>query len=161
MTTVEHYLTTNYRPDRDYVDGKLVGRNWGELNHGLAQGGTAAWLTSRRQEWRIVTAISVRIKINERRYRVADVVAISASAPNEEIIVTPPVLCVEVASRRDRFTEMWQRIHDYLAIGVPVCWIIDPEARRAWTVTPAGLVEAKDGILRAGEIEMPLAEVLD
>ena len=37
MTTVEHYLTTNYRPDRDYVDGKLVARNWGELNHGLAQ----------------------------------------------------------------------------------------------------------------------------
>jgi Uma2 family endonuclease len=92
---------------------------------------------------------------------VPDVVAISAAARHEEVLVSPPVLCVEVASRRDTFTGMWQRIQDYLAIAVPVCWIIDPEARCAWTVTPACLVEAKDGILRAGEIEMPLAEVFD
>ncbi len=44
-------------------------------------------------------------------------------------------------------------------MGVPVCWIIDPLVLRAWTVTSAGLVEVKDGILRAGEIEMLLAEV--
>jgi Uma2 family endonuclease len=161
MTAVDRYLTTNYRPDKDYLDGQLVERLWGELKHGIAQGGTAAWLNSRRRHWRIVPAISVRIKINEHRYRVADVVAISAAAPDQEILLTPPVLCVEIASRRDTFIGMWQRIDDYLAIGVPVCWIIDPEARCAWTVTPAGLVEAKDGILRAGEIEMPLAEVLE
>jgi hypothetical protein len=50
MTAVDHYLTTNYRPDKDYVDGQLVERQWGELKHGIAQGGTAAWLNSRRQQ---------------------------------------------------------------------------------------------------------------
>ena len=61
----------------------------------------------------------------------------------------------------DSLNQIRERTQDYLAIGVPDCWILDPLARRAWTATPAALAEAKDGILRAGEIEMPLAEVLD
>jgi len=47
-------------------------------------------------------------------------------------------------------------------MGVPVCWIIDPLRKRAWSVLPGGhMAEAVDGILRAGEIEMPLTDVFE
>jgi Uma2 family endonuclease len=88
----------------------------------------------------------------------------SASKPcasSEEVVVTPPTLCVEILSRGDSLNPIWERTQDYLAMGVPVCWILDPLARRGWIVTESGLAEAKDGVLRAGEIEMPLAEVLE
>ena len=46
-------------------------------------------------------------------------------------------------------------------MGVPVCWIIDPLSGQAWTVTPAGIVETSGGVMRAGDIEMPLSGVLE
>jgi len=52
------------------------------------------------------------------------------------------------------------RVNDYFKMGVPWCWIIDPVARQAWIATPGNLAEARDGILQAGDIEMPLAAVL-
>ena len=35
---VEEYLRTSYRPDCDYVDGRVEERNWGEFEHGRIQG---------------------------------------------------------------------------------------------------------------------------
>ena len=72
---------------------------------------------------------------------------LSADAPEEAVVVTPPLVCIEILSTCDTLNEIWDRTQDYLRIGVPVCWIIDPVSRRGWTVTTAGLVEAKDGFL--------------
>jgi Uma2 family endonuclease len=99
--------------------------------------------------------------IRERRYRIPDVTVFSAGAPYEKVVVTPPLLCIEILSPSDNLNQLWDRTQDYFSIGVPVCWLVDPESRRGWIATPAGMVEAKDGILCAGEIEMPLAEVLE
>jgi hypothetical protein len=54
-----------------------------------------------------------------------------------------------------------QRINEYLGMGVPTCWIIDPVRREGWVATPGRLEEATDGTLRASGIEMPLTEVLE
>ncbi|MDP2996708.1 MAG: Uma2 family endonuclease, partial [Bryobacterales bacterium] len=71
-------------------------------------------------------------------------------------------LCVEVLSPEDRIAEMQERIDDYLAMGVEYVWMIDPRTRRAWSTTNDGSREAKDGILRAGDlIQVPLAELFD
>jgi hypothetical protein len=53
------------------------------------------------------------------------------------------------------------KVKDFTDMGVPTCWIIDPVARRAWVAIPGLLAEATDGILRSGDLEMPLAEVLE
>jgi len=44
---------------------------------------------------------------------------------------------------------------------VPVCWIVDPESDEAWIVTPGHMTKVTDGTLRAGDIELPLAKVLE
>ena len=54
------------------------------------------------------------------------------------------------------------RINDYLAMGVPYVWILDPETRQALTATAAeGLREVKSGTLLTSSpvIAMPLADV--
>lgn len=66
-----------------------------------------------------------------------------------------------MTSPPDTFTSTWVRTRDYFSIGVPVCWIIDPLAKRGWIATPAGMTEAENNIMRAGEIEMPLAEIFE
>ena len=125
------------------------------------QGVIFAWMLVREAQLRIKAAVEVRLRVSQRRYRIPDVMVRSADAPYEKVVVTPPLLCIEILSPCDTLNNIWDRIEDYLAIGVPVCWIIDPESRRGWTATSAGLVEAKDGVLRAGEIAMPLPEVLE
>jgi Uma2 family endonuclease len=159
LVSVEEYLNTTYRPDCDYIDGEVLERNVGQRGHGQLQFAIGAWLKYREQRWRIKVMGEVRVKVGEGRYRVPDVIVLSADAPYEQVVVTPPLLCIEVLSPRDSLNQIWDRTQDYFAIGVPVCWIIDPESGRGWIATPESLVEAKDGILRAGEIEMPLAEV--
>jgi len=159
--SVGEYLSTSYRPDCDYIHGEVVERNGGERKHGRLQIVIGAWFLSRETQWRIKVFTEVRVKVAERRFRIPDVVVLSVDAPDEPVVITPPLLCIEVLSPCDNLNQIWDRTQDYFGIGVPVCWIIDPESRRGWIVTPAGLVEAKDGILRAGEIIMPLADVLE
>ena len=161
MVAVEEYLNTTYRPDCDYIDGEVLERNLGERGHGQLQLVVGSWLLGRKTQWRITVMGEVRLNVGPRRYRIPDVIVLSADAPYEKVVLTPPLLCIEILSPSDTLNGIWDRTQDYLAIGVPVCWIIDPTSRRGWVVTSAGLVEAKDGILRAGEIEMPLADVLE
>jgi Uma2 family endonuclease len=58
-------------------------------------------------------------------------------------------------------SQMQERISDYLQMGVPYVWLIDPGSRRAWTYTADEIREIKDGVLRTRDpdIEVPLAEV--
>ena len=166
LVSVKEYLATTWRPDRDYVDGELVERNMGELTHGRLQLRIGAWLFPLEGRWRIKAVTEVRLQINSSRFRIPDVMLLSREAPLEEIVRTAPLLCMEILSKSDTgggggVASIWDRIEDYFSIGVPVCWVIDPIRRRGLAATPGSLAVATDGILRAGDIEMPLAEVLD
>jgi Uma2 family endonuclease len=161
VVSVEEYLATTWRPDRDYVEGELIERNMGELSHGRLQALIAAWLLQREAGWNIRAVTEVRLQITSGRFRVPDVMVLSSEAPHEEIVRTPPLLCIEILSRGDTLDFVWDRVEDYFSMGVPVCWVIDPIRRRAWTATPGQLAKATDSILRAGDIEMPLADVFE
>jgi Uma2 family endonuclease len=38
-----------------------------------------------------------------------------------------PDLAVEVVSSRDEFAEVTEKVEEYLAAGIPLVWVIDPE----------------------------------
>jgi Uma2 family endonuclease len=119
------------------------------------------WLLEHEGSFDFRTFVEVRIRIRPGRFRVPDIALIPLSAAQEKIIETAPVLCIEILSPRDRMGRMIDRVEDYFSMGVPTYWILDPIARAAWVATPGQLIEAQDGILRAGDIEMPLVDVLE
>ncbi|HEY6988959.1 MAG TPA: hypothetical protein VH369_11275 [Bryobacteraceae bacterium] len=53
LVSIDEYLLTSYRPDRDLVDGQLVERNVGEHDHSDRQGALIARLRSRQRAWNI------------------------------------------------------------------------------------------------------------
>lgn len=165
LIPVEHYLGSSYHPDCDFLDGELLERNRGERNaersHARLQMKSAAWLFSNERRFHVCALPEVRVRITPNRVRIPDIALISDSAPFAQVVVTAPVLCIEVLSPCDTLTGISDRIEDYLSLGVPVCWVVDPESGSAWTATASGLTRVTDGILRAGEISMPLADVLD
>ncbi len=161
LISVEEYLRTSYRPDCDYVDGEVRERNLGERKHSGTQGEIIFYLRTRypRLRWRVLP--EQRVQVSPTRFRIPDVCVLAEDAPEEEITRTPPILCIEILSPEDTMNRLMERVKDYFSIGVSACWIIDPISRTAWTATPGQLIEATEGILRAGGIEMPLKEVLE
>ncbi len=159
--SVEEYLRTAYRPDRDYVDGEVVERNLGEQSHGRLQGSILRWLWDREREFGVRTLPEVRLQVLPNRFRIPDLMLIPPEASKEKIIRTPPLLCIEVLSPEDTLSRIHRRVQEYLNMGVPTCWIVDPESGEAWIAASGQLTKVTDGILRAGDIEMPLTEVLE
>jgi Uma2 family endonuclease len=160
LVSVAEYLNRSYRPDCDYIEGELRERNLGEFEHSSAQAEIIVWLRT-HYSWLVRRVLSEqRVQVKTERFRIPDVCVIDGSAPGERITRTPPVLCIEILSRDDRMSEIMERVDDYFQMGGPVCWIIDPVRGHGWIATSGQLSEPADGILRAGEIEMPVAEVV-
>ena len=66
------------------------------------------------------------------RFRIPDVCATRRASPFEEIIRTPPLLCIEVLSPDDRMSDTQEKVDDYLQMGVEVVWVVDPRRRMAF-----------------------------
>ena len=161
LVSVEEYLRTSYRPDCDYVDGEIVERNLGELDHSDLQSEISAYFRSRRKKLGVFAYVEQRVQVSPTRFRIPDVCVLVGDRPTEQVFRTPPFIAIEILSRDDRISQMQERIDDYLNFGVRYVWLIDPRTRRAWIHTTAGSHESQDGILRTEDpaIELPLPEI--
>lgn len=160
LISVEEYLTTSFRPDCDYVDGDVMERILGGRKHSQLQREIMFWLGLRYPELRDRLFPEQRVKVSPTRFRIPDICILAEDSPDDEVVVFPPFLCIEILSPEDTMTRIMVRVKDYFIMGVPVCWIIDPGTGQGWIATPGHLDDAVDGILRADGIEMPLKEVL-
>jgi|SRR5579871_910247 len=160
LASVEEYLRTSYRPDCDYIDGEIVERNVGELDHSDLQSEIVAYFRSRRKTLGIFAYAEQRVQVSPTRFRIPDICVLTRR-PAEQIFRTPPFIVIEILSKDDRLTQMQERIDDYLQFGVRYVWLVDPATRRAWSYTNEGSLETKDLILRTENpaIELPLPEI--
>ena len=161
LVSVEEYLSTSYRPDCDYIDGVILERSVGEYDHARLQAVLSGFFITREKQWAVRVLTEICVQMARTRFRIPDVCIILASAPVEQIIRTPPFICVEILSKDDTVESLQGRIDDYLAFGVRYVWVINPRSRRAFVYTGEGMHEPKDGVLRTEnpEIVVPLAEV--
>jgi Uma2 family endonuclease len=141
FVSLEEYLRTSYRPDRDWIDGETKERNMGELPHASVQGFFIRVLGNRAEEWQIRVFPEQRVQTSAKHYRIPDVSILRRSTPMELIVRTPPLLCIEILSRDDRMSDIQERVEDYLAMGVAAVWVVDPRRRRAYTALPGGVLE--------------------
>ena len=128
MLAVDTWLSTSYEPDCEYVDGELVERNVGELEHSATSGVISAWLYNRRRESGLRVFASPRIQVASTRFRIPDIAVTTKGRTFGE----HPFLCVEVVSSEDRASEMDDKIDDYLVFGVKYIWVVDPRSRKGW-----------------------------
>ena len=74
-----------------------------------------------------------------------------------------PLLCIDII-RDERFSEVQKRCDDYIAEGVTQIWLLEPDLKRAYTVTKTeGLREFKGEILQIANppLEMDLRTIFD
>ena len=147
LVSVQEYLATSYRPDRDFVDGELQERNLGELEHSLLQGAIFAWFWTRQKEWNVLPLVEQRVQVAPTRFRVPDVTVPRSDQPREPIVTTAPLVLIEVLSKDDTLRSMRGLVDDYLNFGVQHVWILDPATRRAYVCSRIGFQEPDSGVL--------------
>jgi Uma2 family endonuclease len=140
LVPVEEYLRTMYRPDCDYVDGEVLERNMGEKPHARLQSFFSRYFAPFEDENNFETLTEQRVKIAERRYRIPDVALVYLNANEPLIVVSPPLLCIEILSSKDRMRKIQERIDDYVSLGVKTSWVIDPSRRIAFAAGPDGVL---------------------
>jgi Uma2 family endonuclease len=162
LISVEEYLRTSFPDgDREYVDGRIVERNVGEIDHSDLHTEIAHYMKSKYKD--LWAGVEVRVQVRATRFRVPDITVVAGLKPKGRIITAPPHLVIEVLSPDDRAEQLQEKIEDYLAFGIPFVWVVNPRSGRGYVYTPAGMREAKDRVLRTEDpaIELPLAAVLN
>ncbi len=153
LVSVEEYLSTSYRPDREYLEGRIQERNFGERDHSRLQAGLIIYLGNRASQWGVRVYLGQRVQLKRERIRVPDI-CVTIGEPDEQVFTHPPFLCIEIVSRDDRMIEMLDRVDDYIAFGVHYVWVLDPHTRRVHLFDGSGVHNLKDGMLWTSEPEI-------
>jgi Uma2 family endonuclease len=158
--SLAEYMSTDYEPDCDYVDGFIEERNVGKKKHGKTQGALYANLLALRAEHGCDVLLEQRVRVAKSRVRIPDICL--ALPDPEEVVEKPPLLWIEVLSPEDRWNRVQTRLNDALAFGVQTIWVVDPYSKQAWHVTTGGTVAIEDGKLHCSNprLEIALSEIL-
>ncbi len=155
LMDVEEYLRTSFEgSDCEFLDGEIVERNMGEIPHSDIQTTLAILLRRLRSTLGIRVVTEIRIQINRRRYRVADLAAWRNDNIGTGIPTVPPFLVAEILSPEDRMVRMVPKIQEYLSIGVEWVWVIDPEEKTALCYSQKQPQGAAVTTLRTGDPEI-------
>lgn len=148
LVPIEQYLSTTWDPDREYVEGRLVERNVGELDHSYLQTLLAKLLDRRG----LFSFVELRVQVHPKRFRIPDVLAVR-EMPSGRFIRKAPYIVIEVLSPDDRARDLADKVEDYLAFGVENIWVVEPTRHRVTVETPDGgricrdKVETSDGVI--------------
>jgi Uma2 family endonuclease len=157
--SVSEYLNTSYRPDCDYVDGRIEERNVGEHDHAAVQAALILWFGQRQQEWNIEVLPEQRMRISATKFRVPDVCLVSLNEPVEQVLTKPPLACIEILSPEDTLRRMQERVDDYRAFGVKHIWVLDPATQRGYDCGSEGFLDAREFVIPNTPIRLALSEL--
>ena len=159
LVSLEEYLRTTYRPDREYLDGELRERNVGQFDHSNLQAILIAIFFNNRMAWGVRGLPEQRLRVTPTKYRIPDILAIPLDY-RSPVIEQAPLLCIEILSPDDTLTDLIERGTDYLRLGVPETWIFDPVKRKAYVYSSRGLHEIEsNATLRCGKIQISVADL--
>ena len=133
--SLDQYLRSSYRPDRDYVAGELEERNVGEKDHSAVQAFFVKWFAAHEEECKLEAYPEIRIKVSPHQVRVADVAVLRVDAPYEAVLTRPPVVVIEILSPEDRMNRYERRLQDHRHFEIPHIWVTDPQHRAAFDCT--------------------------
>jgi Uma2 family endonuclease len=162
FVNLAEYISTEYEPDCEYLDGVVEERNMGKGKHSETQTLLTMLLGPRAKAQGFKVRVEQRVQFSSSKIRIPDICVIPAEN-KDEVIQSPPALWIEILSPEDRWSRVQAKIDDCLRFGVGALWIVDPYSRQAWSASPAQAVtEVLNGKLTSPypALEIPLEEIL-
>jgi Uma2 family endonuclease len=161
QVSVEEYERTPELFERhEYVDSVLIEKPGSTWKHSELQIWLGALLL-KYYSWLFIGS-ELHSKLRERNWRIPDIAVQKREiARKEKYAFTPLLLAIEIRSPEDKWSEILGKFEDYHVWGVPYCWLLDPEAERAWTYHKDGDFEevTGKGHIQAGDIQLSIGEI--
>ena len=155
---VDLYLRTRYRPDREYVRGRIEKRNLGTYDHNSVQKAILLIFSQLDKARGTRTIQEQRTRMAADVYRVPDICVVPRSRPIEQIFTLPQLVAIEVLSPKDRRARLQERIDDYRSFGIPHIWVIDPKRKTGWDCSSGNWVETERFAVEGWDITLSLPE---
>ncbi len=135
QVSLQEYLSTNYRPDVELVDGRLKEKPMVGFRHGVVQIALSLWFWNHRAEWNILVSVDTRTEVGDDRVRLPDVVVVRKGEEATGALTHAPLIAIEVLSASDSYTDLKERAGDLHAVGCANVWLLDPAKNTAevWT----------------------------
>jgi Uma2 family endonuclease len=119
----------------------------------------ATWFLRHAKEWNIRCVPELRVRVAAGRYRIPDVTVLDRANPREEIVTIAPLAVFDVLSPEDTFQELYEKLEDYAAMGIPQIWIVDPKTGMFKQYADACLRPASRFDMTDREIGFDLSEI--
>jgi Uma2 family endonuclease len=158
IVPLEEYLHTSYEPECEWIDGVLKEKTMPDGYHAYFEMRLVD-LLRRDPTWSLRGLPELRIRMSARRFRVPDVAVIPADVPFLPLPKVTPLICIEVLSPDDREIDLIEKIEDYVAMGVPAIWIVDPRKRTLAMADANGIHQVEELTLQGTNVRLTAAEI--
>jgi Uma2 family endonuclease len=160
LISVEEYLRTSFDgPDREYVDGEIVERNRGELQHSAIQARLIEIFYELRKRQPLFAMPELRHKVKPSVYRIPDVAVFAGEKPAESVPTKPPMIAIEIISPDDRINDVLKKLDEYRQWGVQHCWVVDPYLPKLFVYSDAGLMQVQAFELESHLVRIAAADI--
>jgi Uma2 family endonuclease len=138
---VEEYLDLVFedRPEPDYVDGQVVERALPDVAHSRLKGSLALAFAPLAKSTTLMTGL--RVQIEPRLFRIVDFAIYLGARLEGRYADRPAFAMVEIVAPDDSFRAVIRRLEDYRRWGVPHIWVVDPQVKRLYEYSEAGLLQ--------------------
>lgn len=155
----EQYLRSIFEPDAEYVDGEIRERHVGTYDHADWQQAIQYWFRQHATKWNIRPVPELRIRVRPGKYRIPDVSVLDSSFPKEQVPTQPPIAVFEVLSPEDTVQELYEKLDDYVGMGIPQIWVVDPKTGSFKRYADRGLAPSTQFTLRERGMVFDIAEI--
>jgi Uma2 family endonuclease len=154
---VEEYLDLVFedRPEPDYIDGVVVERALATPMHSEIQVLLILFFAPLISRFGLLLRPEIRVQIQAQRFRVIDLAVFQGARPEGGYATIPPRVAIEIVSPDDRYSKLTHRLEDYRRWGVPHVWLVDPELKRLYEYSEAGLLQHPS--LRLAEFDFEIS----
>lgn len=132
VVSVEEYLHTSYKPDRELIDGRLEEKPKPTMLHGFVQSLLSHWFLNHMEQWGTLAMSEARTRVCEACFRLPDIAVVLSGTKLLKTIDFPPLIAIEIMSEDDTFASLRDRATDFSLMGTENIWLVDPQARRAY-----------------------------
>jgi Uma2 family endonuclease len=144
LVSVEEYLSSSWRPDKEFVEGVLIDKGMPTVFHQLLSAILLRRFYQYEKEFRVKALADVRTQIVERaRYRLPDLLIFTVPARLGRILTVVPDIVIEILSPDDRQSENLARFRDYEKLGISHIIQMDPEEHVAHRYQRGSLIQTE------------------
>ncbi|MBC8167374.1 MAG: Uma2 family endonuclease [Bryobacteraceae bacterium] len=123
---VAEYLTADYEPYCEYIDGTLEQKSLPDHKHSRLQTLLAGLLLAQEDRLGYETCTELHVWVTPTRFRIPDLCGLTSKPQDHRYADRPPLFTIEIVSSDEPWQKLRAKVRDHQSMGVPFVIVADP-----------------------------------